>query len=742
MSIVSFSICSFIFVLMFIIFYFSKERLNTLDTKMYSCILVTNIIGIMIDVFGYFVFKIYGSESFISILISKFYLVYYFLWAYFFLLYIFVISFREKTEYLLQKKFTKPSIILTSIIISFIVLIMPIQITYKDNVAYSSGLSVNMVYGLCFIMVGIMLYCLLRNLKKISTKEYIPLLTFMVLSTFCMIIQKTYPEITLMLMCHSIVTSLMYFTIENPDVKMVKELEVAKNEAEKANHAKSEFLSSMSHELRTPLNAIVCFSELLESKEGLDSESKDFAKDIVSASHNLLDLVNGVLDISKIEAGKMELINKEYNSQELFNSLSTMVIPRIGDKPIDFKTVIASDIPPVLKGDTGKLKQIILNLLTNAVKYTDKGFIKYRIECINDFKNNKTKLIITITDTGRGIKKEDIDRLFKKFERLEEDRNTSIEGTGLGLTITKSLVEMLGGTINVESTYGVGSVFTVTIPEEISDVILETTETESITKYNGVTSLIVDDSKLNLKVAEKILSEYGLTSESVLSGDECIEKIKRGNNYDIIFMDIMMPNKGGVETLKELKSLPNFNTPVVALTADAMEGQKEAYLSAGFIAYLSKPIDRQELESFLKKELKDKVTIENNTSSVKEEIKPVEKENNKEELLTSVGLDLKKAYEFFMDIDTLIPQLKEYLTESVENKRVMEESYNKKDDINYEIVVHKLKSESRMLGLTGLGEMFYNHELAAKRKDWDYINKEYTSLISEYDKVLNVLEKL
>ena len=272
-------------------------------------------------------FKIYGSESFISIMVSKFYLVYYFLWAYFFLLYIFVISFREKSEYLLQKKFTKTIIILTSLFICLIILIMPIQITYEDNVAYSSGLSVNMVYGLCFIMVGIMLYCLLRNLKKISTKEYIPLLTFMVLSTFCMIIQKTYPEITLMLMCHSIVTSLMYFTIENPDVKMVKELEVAKNEAEKANHAKSEFLSSMSHELRTPLNAIVCFSELLESKEGLDSESKDFARDIVSASHNLLDLVNGVLDISKIEAGKMELINKEYNSFENLELNMKLIIP-------------------------------------------------------------------------------------------------------------------------------------------------------------------------------------------------------------------------------------------------------------------------------------------------------------------------------------------------------------------------------------------------------------------------------
>lgn len=606
MSIVSFSICSFIFVLMFIIFYFSKERLNTLDTKMYSYILVTNIIGIMIDVFGYFIFKIYGSESFISIMVSKFYLVYYFLWAYFFLLYIFVISFREKSEYLLQKKFTKTIIILTSLFICLIILIMPIQITYEDNVAYSSGLSVNMVYGLCFIMVGIMLYCLLRNLKKISTKEYIPLLTFMVLSTFCMIIQKTYPEITLMLMCHSIVTSLMYFTIENPDVKMVKELEVAKNETEKANHAKSEFLSSMSHELRTPLNAIVCFSELLESKEGLDSESKDFAKDIVSASHNLLDLVNGVLDISKIEAGKMELINKEYNSFELFNSLSTMVIPRIGDKPIDFKTVIASDIPPVLKGDTGKLKQIILNLLTNAVKYTDKGFIKYRVECINDYKNNQTKLIITVTDTGRGIKKEDIDRLFKKFERLEEDRNTSIEGTGLGLAITESLAELMGGKITVISDYGKGSTFKFVVVEEIvnkeSNLVVNEQTTLNYETFEGKKVLVVDDSKLNLKVAENVLKNFKVSTETVTSGLECLSCVK-SKKYDIIFMDIMMPNMSGVEVLKKLRE-EKVNIPVIALTADAIEGQEEKYISEGFDGYLSKPIDKTKLKVILNKYLK------------------------------------------------------------------------------------------------------------------------------------------
>ena len=421
-----------------------------------------------------------------------------------------------------------------------------------------------------------------------------------------MIIQKTYPEITLMLMCHSIVTSLMYFTIENPDVKMVKELEVAKNEAEKANHAKSEFLSSMSHELRTPLNAIVCFSELLESKEGLDSESKDFAKDIVSASHNLLDLVNGVLDISKIEAGKMELINKEYNSFELFNSLSTMVIPRIGDKPIDFKTVIASDIPPVLKGDTGKLKQIILNLLTNAVKYTDKGFIKYRVECINDYKNNQTKLIITVTDTGRGIKKEDIDRLFKKFERLEEDRNTSIEGTGLGLAITESLAELMGGKITVISDYGKGSTFKFVVVEEIvnkeSNLVVNEQTTLNYETFEGKKVLVVDDSKLNLKVAENVLKNFKISTETVTSGLECLSCVK-SKKYDIIFMDIMMPNMSGVEVLKKLRE-EKVNIPVIALTADAIEGQEEKYISEGFDGYLSKPIDKTKLKVILNKYLK------------------------------------------------------------------------------------------------------------------------------------------
>ena len=607
MTMVSFSICSFIFILMFLIFYFSKERLNSLDTKMYSYILVTNIIGIMIDIFGYFIFKIFGADSLISILISKGYLVYYFLWAYFFLLYICTISFRDKANILIEKKSTKSVIVLISIIISLIIILLPIEITSQNGIAYSSGLSVNLVYGLSFIMVGIMLYCLLKNLKKISTKEYIPLLTFMVLSLVCMIIQKTYPKITLMLMCHSIVTSLMYFTIENPDVKMVKELEVAKSSAEKANKAKSEFLSSMSHELRTPLNAIVCFSELLETKVGLDEESKSFAKDIVSASHNLLELVNGVLDISKIEAGKMELINKEYNPYDLFNSLGTMVIPRIGDKNITFETHLASDLPGTLKGDTGKIKQIVLNLLTNAVKYTDEGYISYKVNSLNDFKNNKCYMYVTVTDSGRGIKPEDLDRLFVKFERLDEDKNSSIEGTGLGLAITQSLANLMGGKITVVSKYGEGSTFKFVFVQEIikeeNEISLEEVKEETLNyDFTGKNILVVDDSKLNLRVAQNVLKTFNVNVMISTSGQECLDLCKT-NKYDIILMDIMMPLMNGIEALKRIR-IDDKKVPVIALTADAVEGMEEKYLKEGFNDYLSKPIDRNKLGIILNKYLK------------------------------------------------------------------------------------------------------------------------------------------
>ncbi|MDE5538991.1 MAG: response regulator, partial [Bacilli bacterium] len=401
----------------------------------------------------------------------------------------------------------------------------------------------------------------------------------------------------------SFVNLIMFFTIENPDLNHIKELNFAKDQAEKANKAKTEFLSSMSHEIRTPLNAIVGFSECMIEAKDLN-ETKGFAQDIVDASHNLLDIVNGILDISKIEANKMEVIPKEYNPREVFNSLSKLVKPRIGEKPIEFKTYMSPDLPGVLKGDMAKVKQVVLNLLTNAAKYTNKGEIIFNVNCVNRTDTNTCLLYISVKDTGRGIKKEDMEKLFQKFERLDEDKNTTVEGTGLGLAITKSLTEMMGGRINVFSKYGEGSTFRVYLEQDIISMDIPKSNSEEIEinykAHAGKRILVVDDSKINLKVANQILKPYNFNVVLAESGFEALE-LAETQTFDLVLMDIMMPKMNGVETLRRLKEIDGFDVPVIALTADAIEGQDEKYIQSGFDDYLSKPIDRYLLDKVLNK---------------------------------------------------------------------------------------------------------------------------------------------
>ena len=461
-----------------------------------------------------------------------------------------------------------------------------------------SAATITYIFAGVYLVTSIII-ALLNHKKR--DKRHIPIYSMIGICLTLIIFYNINPYLIIISITLTFLNFIMYFTIENPDMKMINELEIAKEKAEQANAAKTDFLSSMSHEIRTPLNAIVGFSEAIGDATSLE-EAQENAKDIVTASNTLLELVNGILNISRIEANKMEIVNTEYDLTQECNDLIKLIKPRIGEKPIELRYYIAPDIPPVLYGDKGKIKEIITNILVNAVKYTEDGYIDLRVSCIN--KNNNSALVISVEDSGRGIKPENISKLFNKFERNEEDKNTTIEGAGLGLAITKKLVEMMGGKIIVQSVYGSGSKFTIYLQQKIINkpsISPKLKQLDENLSFEGKRILVVDDNILNVKVVETILKKLKPTIEFCESGPECVDKIKSGEQYDLILLDDMMPKVTGTETLQLLRELPDFKTKVVVLTANAITGSKEKYIEIGFDDYLSKPIEKPELQRVLKK---------------------------------------------------------------------------------------------------------------------------------------------
>ena len=607
MSSTYFTICGFFCALLILILFFSKERIKSEETKLYSFMIISSFVDVLLVLTALFIgiYKIDSSTIPLIIFINKIDMIHYILWPTLMFLYIFYITYHELNKY---KKILKVVSII-DIIAIFVSLFLPLDIINNSNGMGIGGIGTNYIYSIAVLYFLAIVLILLLNYKKIFNKKYLPIFSLLVLMAIAVIVR--YINQTLIVIPSIIVYTnmIMYFTIENPDIKLLNEVEAARDKAEKANAAKTDFLSSMSHEIRTPLNAIVGFSEAIQDEEDLASAKQD-AKDIILASQNLLEIVNGILDISKIEANKMEITNCDYSIIEECQTIYKLIKPRIGEKPIEFIMNVAPDIPNTLYGDKGKIKEIITNLLTNAVKYTEKGTITFDISCIN--KNNNSTIIISVEDTGRGIKPEKIDKLFTKFERLDEDRNTTLEGTGLGLAITKRLVEMLNGKIIVQSVFGSGSKFTVYLPQIIS----ANQKTETIKKENNLDLstkkvLVVDDNDLNLKIAERLLKKYNLQIETCKSGYECLDKINNNQKYDLIFMDDMMPKMSGTETLHILKGNPDFKTKVIVLTANAIEGMKEKYIEDGFNDYLAKPIEKEELERILRHYLNSEIESAN-----------------------------------------------------------------------------------------------------------------------------------
>lgn len=733
---ISFSACSLVFSLILLVVYFSKERISNKETKIFSKILICTVLGIIIEIICYF-FRInnYGANDLLYIIINKLILIYYIWWGTLLLIYVNIISSKEKYN----KYF-----MIFCWLLSFIVLILKLDFVLINNLLIPSGPSLIFVYGTSGVYIMIAVITMLTNFKKSLLKKYFPLLGFVLFGSIAMVVQIIKPQLLLITFVHTIIIYLMYFTIENPDMKMVEQLEKAKNEADRANRAKTDFLSSMSHEIRTPLNAIVGFSDCIVNSDSL-ADAKENAKDIVNASKTLLEIVNGILDISKIESGKMELVCISYDSRAAFREVANLLIPKMEEKGLKFSSYIAPDVPAVLYGDVNNVKKIITNLLSNAVKYTDKGFIRYEVSCVND--GDISRLVISVEDSGRGIKQDAIKNLFSKFQRLDEDKNSTIEGTGLGLAITKQLIDLMGGQIAVHTVYGSGSKFTVMIPQKISTEVIkiesEIEKPKVIQKDIDLAAakiLIVDDNNLNLKVASKLLEKQGANNITcVNSGFDCLDRISMGEKYDLIFMDDMMPKMSGKETFLKLKAIPGFITPVVALTANAISGSKEEYLKVGFSDYLAKPIEKSELTRVLNSVLKEKENVVS-TVTVVDNKDLDEKNETKEEYLRRNGVNVDKALELLGDMNMYEVTLKDFLN-SIDSKWTNIKKYKEEGDLaNYSVEVHSLKSDCKYLGFTKLANISFLHELKSKDGDKEYIDKHFSDLEDAYNVAIKIMK--
>ena len=534
----------------------------------------------------------------------------------------------------------------------------------------------------------------------------------------------------------------MYLVRVRVQIQESDELREAKAAAEYASQAKSAFLSNMSHEIRTPINAVLGMNEMI-LRESEEPNIIDYSENIRTAGTTLLGLVNDILDFSKIEAGKMDIIPVDYDLSSIINDLVNMIQARADKKGLLLKLDFDENIPKLLYGDEVRIKQAVTNILTNAVKYTEKGSVTFHIGYENIADNpDSVFLIFSVADTGIGIKPEDISKLFSEFERIEEKRNRSIEGTGLGMNITKRLLEMMGTSLKIQSVYGEGSTFSFRLQQKVikweSLGDYETAHRErlsSMKKYRekftapDANVLVVDDTPMNLAVFKGLLKRTRIKIDTANSGIEALS-LAKDKKYDIIFLDHMMPNMDGIETLHRLRSETegaNIRTTVICLTANAISGAREKYLAEGFDDYLTKPIDPVKLEEMMMHYLPPEKLHAPDSES-----KPEQKTKLPDWLYGIEELDINAGLKHCGDEAAYLDTLKIYGSYSATGADEIEGFWRVRDIANTTVKVHALKSTSRAIGAESLGTLAEKLELAGKAGDEAVLDAELSGLLERY----------
>jgi signal transduction histidine kinase/DNA-binding NarL/FixJ family response regulator/HPt (histidine-containing phosphotransfer) domain-containing protein len=621
------------------------------------------------------------------------------------------------------------------------------------------------------ILLGIWIKNILRNgMDSGSAYDIIPIILFLVS--------------TIIAAAATAVIFIVYFEQKVAENQKLRE---DRTIAEQSNAAKSEFLAQMSHEIRTPINAVLGMNEMVlhesmkaksnlpEGEENIKKVFADimgYAGNIDSAGNNLLSIINDILDFSKIEAGKLEIRENRYELSSVLNDVSNMIAFRAQGKGLEYIVDVEEDLPDAMYGDEVRIRQVITNVLNNAVKYTKRGSVTMSVkgDRTHGYEAGKdTELIVTVTDTGIGIKEEDLDKLFNKFERMDMMQNSTVEGTGLGLAISKQLLEMMNGSIEVRSYYGKGSEFIIRLPQRVESTepignfkekfeksMREKWAVEAVFTAPDARILIVDDTRMNLIVAAGLLKDIKCRTDMADSGIEAL-RMTSLTKYDVILLDQRMPKMDGIETLQHMREQEgghNQGTPVICLTADAIAGAKARYISAGFTDYLTKPIDSRALKNMIMKYLPDEMIriaapkakkaaagAVTEKTGAEEKGKKSMPEGSFEDILLKGGIDPEKGMKFAQnDSGLYMMLLQEYANSAAEKKKKLTDCYDSRKMKDYSTYAHSLKSTSRTIGAEELGDIAARMEKASDVEDWDAVTAEHAAMMEQYDKVTVALQ--